>query len=87
MIELEDLDRNHARPTPITLSVINDPLHFSVPVEVPVELSVKFKRAQLLALVRSISPYPVPMMDSQSPEFLALEIEGDNFRPERCGFL
>jgi len=84
--ELEDFDGSYARPTPVTLSVINDPLHLSAPVEVRVEPSVKFKRAQSLALVRNISPYPVPMMDSQSPEFLVLEIQGDNFRPNDVVF-
>jgi hypothetical protein len=78
--ELEDLDGSYARPTPMTLTVINDPLHFSAPVAVRVEPSARFKRAQLLAMVRAISPYPVAMMDFQSPEFLALEIDGDNFR-------
>jgi hypothetical protein len=84
--ELEDLDGSYARPTPVTLSVINDLLHFSAPVEVRVEPSAKFRRGQLLALVRGISPYPVPMMDSQSPKFLVLEIKGDNFRPNDVVF-
>lgn len=79
--ELEDLDGSYARATPMTLSVVNDPLHLSVPVEVRVEPTSKFEHGQSLAVVRAISPYPVPMMDSQSPEFLVLEIEGDNFRP------
>jgi hypothetical protein len=84
--ELEGFDGSYARPTPVTLSVINDLLHFSAPVEVRVEPSAKFKRGQLLALVRGISPYPVPMMDSQSPEFRVLKIEGDNFRPNDVVF-
>lgn len=79
--ELKDFSGDHARPTPVMLSVMNDPLHVSTPAAVHVAPSAKFKRGQLLALIRAIAPYPVPMMDSHGPEFLTLEIEGDNFRP------
>ncbi len=80
-IELEDSSELHARATPVLLSVLNDALHFSAPVRIRVVPSAQFKEEPLTASIRSIAPYPVPMMDFQSPQFLALEIEGDNFRP------
>jgi hypothetical protein len=43
--------------------------------------SAEFKEEPLTASIRSIAPYPIPMTDFPSPQFLALEIEGDNFRP------
>jgi IPT/TIG domain len=79
--ELEDLDGSYARPTPMTLSVVNDPLHFSAPVEVRVEPSVKFKRAQLLALVRSAD-------DGFSKSRVSgAGNRGRQLSSERCGFL
>jgi hypothetical protein len=78
---LEDSSGRYARATPLTLSVTNDPLHFSAPATVRVAPSAKFKRQPLTAVLRAIAPYPVPMMDLHSPRFLTLEINGDNFRP------
>jgi hypothetical protein len=50
-------------------------------VAVAVLPSAKFKRQPLTAVINNITPYPVPMMDYHSPQFLVLEIDGDNFRP------
>jgi hypothetical protein len=71
----------YARATPVMLSVSNDPFHFSAPVAVSVLPSAKFKRQPLTAVINAIAPYPVPMMDYHSSQFLILEIQGDNFRP------
>ncbi len=79
--ELEVDAFRYSRATPVTLFVTNDPLHISAPVTVRVLPSAKFKRQPLAAVLRAISPYPVPMMDFHSPRFLTLEINGDNFRP------
>jgi hypothetical protein len=79
--EVEDSSGRHARATPVLLSVLNDPLHFSAPVPVRVLPSAELKQEPLTASIRSVTPYPIPMMDFRSPQFLALEIEGDNFRP------
>jgi hypothetical protein len=80
--ELKDSGGRYARPTPLKLSVVNDPSHFSDFVFIPVLPSAKFKRGPLTPTIRSIMPYPIPMMDFQSPSFLTLEIHGDNFRPD-----
>ena len=69
-------------PTAVTMSVINDPLHISAPVTVPVVPSAKSKRQRLPAVISAIEPYPIPMMDFDSPGFLILEIDGDNFRSD-----
>jgi len=76
----------YSRATPLTLSVTNDPLHVSAPVTVRVLPSAKFRLQPLPAMIRAISPYPVPMMDFESPRFLTLEINGDNFRPNDVVF-
>jgi len=65
--ELEVDAFRYFRATPLTLSVTNDPLHFSAPVTVRVLPSAKFKLQPLAAVLRAISPYPVPMMDFHSP--------------------
>lgn len=78
---LTDPSGLYARATPVMLSVINDPLHFSAPLAVEVLPSAKFKRQPLTAVINAIAPYPVPMMDYHSPRFIILEIKGNNFRP------
>jgi hypothetical protein len=80
MFELEDGSERYSRATPLTLTVVNGPLQLSAPAELRVLPSGKFKREPLGAAIRAITPYPVPMMDFQSPQFLTLEISGDNFR-------
>jgi hypothetical protein len=70
----------YTRATPVTLTVANDSLHVSAPFAVRVVPTARYKRQPLAAVIRAIVPFPVPMMDSQSPERVALEIEGDNFR-------
>jgi len=79
--KLKDDGGRYTRPTPLRLSVVNGPLQLSAPIELRVLPSAKFKREPLAATIRAITPYPVPMMDFQSPELLTLEISGDNFRP------
>jgi hypothetical protein len=79
--ELEDSSERHARATPVLLSVLNDALNFSAPVRIRVVPSAEFKEEPLTASIRAIAPYPIPLMDFHGPQFLALEIEGDNFRP------
>jgi hypothetical protein len=79
--ELKDSSGRYARATPVKLSVANDSLHFSDYVLIPVLPSAKLKRETLTSTIRAIAPYPIPMMDYQSPQFLTLEINGDNFRP------
>jgi hypothetical protein len=79
--ELQDGSERYLRATPLMLTVVNGPLEISAPAEVRVLPSAKFKLQPLPAMIRAIAPYPVPMMDFQSPEFLTLEISGDNFRP------
>ena len=81
-----DSSLRFAKATPVKLSVTNDPLHFSAPVTVHVLPSAKFKPQPLTAVLRAVAPYPVPMMDFQSPELLTLEIGGDNFRPNDIVF-
>ena len=63
------------------LTVVNGSLQFSAPAELRVLPSAKFKRRSLPAAIRALTPYPVPMMDFRSPQFLILEVSGDNFRP------
>jgi hypothetical protein len=65
----------------LRLSVFNDNLHFSEPRALHVLPTAKAKPEPLPAFIRSISPYPVPMMDYRSPAFLPILIGGDNFRP------
>lgn len=79
--ELSDTSGRYARATPLELSVTNDPLQFSAPVALRVLPSAKFKREPRTAMVTAVAPFPVPMMDFHSPRFLALEIYGENFRP------
>ena len=79
--ELEDGSERYSRATPLLLTVVNGPLQLSAPAELRVLPSAKFKREPLPAVIRQVTPYPVPMMDFQSSQFLALEISGDNFRP------
>lgn len=79
--KLKDSSERYSRATPLTLTVVNGPLQLSAPAELRVLPSAKFKRERLPAAIRAITPYPVPMMDFQSPEFLTLEISGDNLRP------
>jgi hypothetical protein len=78
---LTDSSGRYARATPVMLSVINAPLHFSAPVAIVVVPSAKFKPQPLTAAINAIAPYPVPMMDYHSPRFIILEVKGDNFRP------
>lgn len=80
--ELQDNSELHSRATPLTFTVINGPLQVSAPAKLHVLPSAKFRLQPLTAQIRSIAPYPVPMMDFQSPQFLTLEIGGDNFRPD-----
>ncbi len=70
----------NAKYVPLKISVVNDHLHFSAPRELSVLPATKLNPAPIPALIRSITPYPVPMMEYHSPEFLELEINGDNFR-------
>ena len=79
--ELKDFSNLYARGIPLKLSVFNDNLHFSAARELRVLPTTKLKPEPLPAFIRSIAPYPVPMMDFHSPAFLELEIGGDNFRP------
>ena len=81
-IKLKDEGGRYARATPLRLCVVNGPLQLSASAELHVLPSAKFKREPLPAVIRSITPYPVPMMDFQSPESLTMEISGDNFRPD-----
>ncbi len=85
--DLADSDGRYARATPLTLSVANDSLHFSAFVALHVMPSAKFPQEPLAAVIRAITPYPVPMMDFQSPGFLTLEITGDNFRANDVVFI
>ena len=78
---LTDPSGRYARPTPVMLTVTNDPFHFSAPVAVGVLPSSKFRRQPQAAVINAITPYPVPMMDFHSSRFLILEVNGDNFRP------
>lgn len=71
----------NAKYVPLRISVVNDHLHFSAPQLLRVLPGPKFNPAPVPALIRSMTPYPVPMMDYQSPPFLELQIKGDNFRP------
>ncbi len=79
--KLKDMGGRYARATPLMLTVVNGPLQLSAPAELRVLPAGKFEREPLGAVIRTITPYPVPMMDFQSPKFLTLEINGDNFRP------
>lgn len=79
--DVKDFNSLAARGIPLRLSVFNDNLHFSAPKELRVLPSTKMKPEPFAAFIRSVSPYPVPMMDFHSPAFTALEIGGDNFRP------
>jgi hypothetical protein len=79
--ELADFSGRFARVEPVTLSVTNDPLHFSTPAALRVAPCAKMKREPVTAVLHSITPYPIPMMDSHSPPYIALEIDGANFRP------
>lgn len=79
--KLKDGGGRYTRATTLMLTVVNGPLQLSAPAELRVLPSAKFKREPLPAAIRAITPYPIPMMDFQSPEFLNLEISGDNFRP------
>jgi hypothetical protein len=80
--KLKDEGGRYTRATPLRLSVVNSPLQLSAPAELRVLPSTKFTRQPLPAAIRAITPYPIPMMDFQSPEFLTLVISGDNFRPK-----
>lgn len=79
--ELQDGSEHYSRATPLMLTVVNGPLLVSAPAELRVLPSAKFKLQPLPAEIRAMTPYPVPMMDFQSPQFMTLEIGGDNFRP------
>jgi hypothetical protein len=79
--ELKDFSSLDARGIPLRLSVFNDNLHFSAPRELHILSTAKLKPEPLPAFIRSISPYPVPMMDSHSPALLPIDVGGDNFRP------
>jgi hypothetical protein len=74
--ELKDLSG-----VPLKLSVFNDNLHFSAPKELLVVPTTRLKPEPVPAFIRSISPYPVPMMDFHSPALMAVLVGGDNFRP------
>jgi hypothetical protein len=52
--ELEDSSELHARATPVVLSVLNDPLHFSAPVRIRVVPFAEFKEEPLTASIRAI---------------------------------
>jgi len=66
---------------PLRLSVFNDNLHFSAPKELRITPIAKLKPQPPPAFIRSISPYPVPMMDFHGPALMPIQVGGDNFRP------
>jgi hypothetical protein len=40
------------------------------------------KVAPKAAAINSVAPFPIPLMDSHSPRYEVVEIEGENFRPD-----
>jgi hypothetical protein len=82
VFKLKDGSERYARATPLMLTVVNGPLQLSTPIALQVLPSQRFKRERLPAILRAITPYPVAMIDFENPEFLILQISGDNFRPD-----
>jgi hypothetical protein len=59
----------------------SDDLHVSDAQELRILPTPKHpSHAKSLPLITSTSPYPVPLMDFQSPDFLSLTVYGENFR-------
>lgn len=60
-----------------------DDLHVSDPQELRVLPTADHPfRSKSVPVITSTSPYPVPLMDSRSPDFLAVTVYGDNFRKD-----
>ncbi len=57
-----------------------DTFKISEPLEVPVLPAPSQKVAPKAAAINSVTPFPIPLMDSHSPKYEVVEIEGENFR-------
>lgn len=78
------VDSESTRADRIQFWVTNgDDLHVSDAQELHIlPTATRPLRSKLVPLITSTSPYPVPLMDSQSPAFLELSVYGDNFRED-----
>lgn len=78
------VDSDSTRDDRIQFWVRNgDDLHVSDAQELRIVPTAKHpSHAKLFPVITSTSPYPVPLMDFQSPDFLPLTVYGDNFRDD-----
>jgi len=72
-----------ANSEPIRVWVTDDnDLKISEPVEIQILPTPSLKVAPKAAAINSVTPFLIPLMDAQSPQYQIVEIEGENFRPD-----
>jgi hypothetical protein len=60
----------------------DDALKISEPREIEVVPTQSMKAAPKPAAINSVNPFPIPLMDAQSPQYEVVEIDGENFRAD-----